>query len=202
MKLLQLINTTQLLWAVLFFGVGASQQAGAHGGVVADGDLCIIGISYLQAHFKIYQPLIDGHEEYCEDLPNATESVFVMEYMHDELARVPIEFRIIRDVTGKGRFANWQDVEEIDDLDAVTVFYQAPLIEPDVFTVIHDFDEDGDYIGIVKAIPESGDREYVAVFPFEVGYTGLAYWPFFIAAVLLIQFQYLLMSGRLARWRR
>ena len=85
----------------------AHSQAEAHGGVVADGDLCIIGISYLQAHFKIYQPLIDGHEEFCEDLPNATESVFVMEYMHDELARVPIEFRIIHDVTGKGRFANW-----------------------------------------------------------------------------------------------
>ena len=202
MKLLQLINTTQLLWSVLFFGISTTQPAEAHGGVVADGDLCIIGISYLQAHFKIYQPLIDGHEEYCEDLPNATESVFVMEYMHDELARVPIEFRIIHDVTGKGRFANWQDVEQIDDLDAVTVFYQAPLIEPDVFTVIHDFNEEGDYIGIVKVFPESADREHIAVFPFEVGYTGLAYWPFFIAAVLLIQLQYLWMSGRLSRWRR
>ncbi len=202
MKLLQLINWTNLLWAVLLLGIGASQQARAHGGVVADGDLCIIGISYLQAHFKIYQPLIDGHEEYCEDLPNATESVFVMEYMHDELARVPIEFRIIRDVTGKGRFANWQDVAQIDDLDAVTVFYQAAVIEPDVFTVIHDFNEEGDYIGIVRATPESGDREYIAVFPFEVGYTGLAYWPFFIAAVLLLQFLYLWMSGRFARWRR
>ena len=202
MKLLQLINMTQLLWSVLFFGISTTQQAEAHGGVVADGDLCIIESSYLQAHFKIYQPLIDGHEEYCEDLPNATESVFVMEYMHDELARVPIEFRIIRDVTGKGRFAIWQDIAEISDLDAVTVYYQAPVIEPDVFTVIHDFKEGGDYIGIVKAIPESGDREYVAVFPFEVGYTGLAYWPFFIAAVLLIQFQYLWMSGRFARWRR
>ena len=202
MKLLQLINTTQLLWSVLFFGISTTQTAEAHGGVVADGDLCIIGISYLQAHFKIYQPLIDGHEQYCEDLPNATESVFVMEYMHDELARVPIEFRIIHDVTGKGRFANWQDVEQIDDLDAVTVFYQAPLIEPDVFTVIHDFNEEGDYIGIVKVFPESADREHIAVFPFEVGYTGLAYWPFFIAAVLLIQLQYLWMSGRLSRWRR
>ncbi len=202
MKLLQLINTTQLLWAVLFFGVGANQQAGAHGGVVADGDLCIIGISYLQAHFKIYQPLIDGHEEYCEDLPNATESVFVMEYMHSALATVPIEFRIIHDVTGKGRFASWQDVAEISDLDAVTVFDQAPVIEPDVFTVIYDFHEAGDYIGIVTARPDSGDREHIAVFPFEVGYTGIGYWPLVIIAVLLIQFQYLLMSGRFARWRR
>lgn len=202
MNLLQKKITTQLLWAVLFIGTGAVQQAAAHGGVVTDGDLCIIKISYLQAHFKIYQPLIDGHAEYCEDLPNATESVFVMEYMHQELATVPIEFRIIRDVTGKGRFARWQDVAEIDDLDAVTVFYQAPVIEPDVFTVIYDFGEDGDYIGIVTAIPASGDREYIAVFPFEVGFTGFGYWPFIIIAVLIIQLQYLWMSGRIARWRR
>ena len=182
--------------------MSAPQQAAAHGGVVADGDLCIIKISYLQAHFKIYQPLIDGHEEYCEDLPSATDSVFVMEYMHKELATVPIEFRIIHDVTGKGRFAIWQDILEIDDLDGVTVFYQAPVIEPDVFTVIYNFEEEGDYIGIVTAKPNSGDREHIAVFPFEVGYTGLGYWPLIIIAVLLIQFQYLLMSGRISRWRR
>ena len=186
----------------LLVAISAPQQAAAHGGVVADGDLCIIKISYLQAHFKIYQPLIDGHEEYCEDLPNATDSVFVMEYMHKELATVPIEFRIIHDVTGKGRFAIWQDILEIDDLDGVTVFYQAPVIEPDVFTVVLDFDEEGDYIGIVTANPDSGDREHIAVFPFEVGYTGLGYWPLIIIAVLLIQFQYLLMSGRFSRWRR
>lgn len=178
------------------------QQAEGHGGVAPDGDLCVISISYLKAHFKIYQPLIDGHDEYCEDLPNATESVFVMEYLHDELAKVPVDFRVIRDVTGKGRFARWEDVAEIEDLDSVTVFYQAPVIEPDVFTVIYDFHEEGDYIGIVTAQPESGDRQHIAVFPFEVGYTGLGYWPLFIGIVLLVQFQYLLMSGRLARWRR
>ncbi len=202
MKLLQKKITSPLVWAALLFAIGALQQAGAHGGVVADGDLCIIKINYLQAHFKIYQPLTDGHEEYCEDLPNATESVFVMEYMHSELATVPIEFRIIHDVTGQGRFARWQDVAEIDDLDAVTVFYQAPVIEPDVFTVIHDFKEEGDYIGIVTAKPAAGDREHIAVFPFEVGYTGIGYWPLAVIAVLLIQFQYLWMSGRIARWRR
>ena len=202
MKVLHKSITTHLARIVLLLGLGVFQQAGAHGGVVADGDLCIIKISYLQAHFKIYQPLIDGHEQYCEDLPSATESVFVMEYMHSELATVPIEFRIIRDVTGKGRFAIWQDVAEIADLDAATVFYQAPVIEPDVFTVLYDFSEEGEYIGIVSVKPSSGDRQHIAVFPFEVGYTGLAYWPFFIVAVLLVQFQYLWMSGRFKRWRQ
>ncbi len=197
MKLLQ--NSTAIM---LLLWLSSWQQAEAHGGVAPDGDLCVITISYLKAHFKIYQPLIDGHDEYCEDLPNATESVFVMEYLHDELARVPVDFRVIRDVTGKGRFARWEDVAEIEDLDSVTVFYQAPVIEPDVFTVIYDFHEEGDYIGIVTAQPESGERQHIAVFPFEVGYTGLGYWPLFIGIVLLVQFQYLLMSGRLARWRR
>jgi hypothetical protein len=39
------------------------------------------------------------------------------------------------------------------------------------------------------------------VFPFEVGYTGLGYWPFFILLLLAIQLQYFVMSGRLKRWR-
>jgi len=172
----------------------------AHGGVVEEDDLCVIKVSYLRAHFKIYQPRASGLEQYCEDLPVASESVFVMEYEHDSLAIMPIDFRIIRDVTGKGRFARMQDVQEIADLDAVTVFYRQPEIEPDVYTVLHNFDEEGDFIGIVSARhPETG-KLYSAVFPFEVGFTGLGYWPLIIGLLVVIQVQYLFMSGRLRRW--
>ena len=195
MKILHLLSISILL-------VAPWQQAAAHGGVVEEEDLCVITISYLKAHFKIYQPRVDGHEEYCEDLPNATESIFVMEYLHDELSRVPVDFRIIRDVTGKGRFARWADIAAIDDLDSVTVFYQPPTIEPDVFTVLYDFTEEGEYIGIVTAAPSSDDRQHIAVFPFEVGYTDYGYWPLIVGVLILIQFQYLLMSGRLGRWRK
>jgi hypothetical protein len=195
MKLLQILILTMLF-------VAPWQQVEAHGGVVEESDLCVITISYLKAHFKIYQPLTDGHEEYCEDLPNATESVFVMEYLHDELSRVPVDFRIIRDVTGKGRFARWEDVAAIEDLDSVTVLYQPPTIEPDVFTVLYDFKEEGDYIGVVTAAPGTGDREHIAVFPFEVGYTGYGYWPLIVGILILIQLQYLMSSGQLARWRK
>jgi len=126
--------------------------------------------------------------------------VFVMEYLHDGLADVPIDFRIIRDVTGKGRFARWEDVEAIGDLDEVTEYYRTPAIEPDVFTVVHDFSDEGHYIGIVTAEVPDTDRIYRAVFPFEVGYTGLGYWPLIIGLLLVIQLQYLVMSGRLKRW--
>ena len=185
---------------VLSLSVLLPQVVAAHGGVVEEDDLCVIKVSYLRAHFKVYQPRVSGHEQFCEDLPIASESVFVMEYLHDSLATMPIDFRIIRDVTGKGRFARMEDIEKIDDLDSATVFYQAATIEQDVFTVIHDFADEGDFIGIVSATQPDTKKVYAAVFPFEVGFTGIGYWPFFVAALIVLQLQYLLMSGRFKRW--
>lgn len=187
---------------IVFFTLSVlfQQNAIAHGGVVQEDDLCVIKVSYLRAHFKVYQPRASGHEQFCEDLPVASESVFVMEYLHDALATMPIDFRIIRDVTGKGRFARLEDVEKIDDLDGATVFYQPAITDPDVFTVVHEFAEEGDFIGIVSAMQPDTRKVYAAVFPFEVGFTGVGYWPFFIGVLVLLQLQYLLMSGRLRRW--
>lgn len=192
-------STIRLLLILL---AAVAQGAHAHGGVVEEEDLCVIKVNYLRGHFKIYQPRIDGHKEYCEDLPNAAESVFVMEYLHDGLGEAAVDFRIIRDVTGKGRFARWEDVAAIEDLESATVFYRPPAVDPDVLTVIHDFADEGDYIGIVTANVDGSTQIYRAVFPFEVGFTGLGYWPLFITLALIIQFQYFVMSGRLARWRR
>jgi hypothetical protein len=188
-------------WFVVAVFCLAPALAQSHGGVVEEEDLCIIKVNYLRGHFKIYQPLISGHREYCEDLPDATESVFVMEYLHDSLSEAVVDFRIIRDVTGKGRFARWEDVQAIDNLDAATVYYKPPVVDPDVLTVIHDFEEEGDFIGIVTASVDGDEQVYRAVFPFEVGYTGFGYWPFIILLLLLIQLQWLFMSGRLKRWR-
>lgn len=193
-------RTAIRLFEICILSVLLQQGAVAHGGVVQEDDLCVIKVNYLRAHFKVYQPRVSGHEQFCEDLPVASESVFVMEYMHDALASMPIDFRIIRDVTGKGRFARMEDVAQIDDLDNVTVFYQPALTEPNVFTVIHEFSEEGDFIGIVSATQPDTKKVYAAVFPFEVGFTGVGYWPFFIGILVLLQLQYLFMSGRLRRW--
>ena len=59
---------------------------------------------------------------------------------------------------------------------------------------------------VLPPVPKPGDpaadeRLHIAVFPFEVGFTGFGYWPWVVGAVLLIQLQYLLMSGRIAKWR-
>jgi hypothetical protein len=189
-----------LLLATALTGLSLVTSALGHGGVVEEDDVCVIKVNYLRAHFKIYQPRTSGHEQFCEDLPAATESVFVMEYLHDALPTMPIDFRIIRDVTGKGRFARIEDVEGIADLEAATVFYREPLQEPDVYTISHTFAEEGDFIGIVSARNPDSGVVYASVFPFEVGFTGFGYWPFFIGLLVLIQVQYLFMSGRLQRW--
>jgi len=168
----------------------------AHGSVSLEDDLCAIEIGYFRAHFKIYLPQKKGHRDYCEDLPAAGDSVFVMEYVHRGLGEIPIDFRIIRNVTDMGQFARLEDVEAIDDLDAVTEFYQPATVSPDVFTIAHRFAEPGGYIGIVRTLPEPGGPAYAAVFPFKVGFTGFGYWPLVVLIALLLQLNYLYMSGR------
>ena len=174
----------------------------AHGSVTPEDDICIIRIGYYKAHFKIYLPASRGHKEYCEDIPGTGETVFVMEYEHSGLGDVPIDFRIIRNVTGQGVFTALEDVEAVDDLDAVTVIHHDAAIQRDVFTIMYDFDEQGEFVGIVNVRnPETG-KLYTAVFPFEVGFTGLGWWPWFALVAVVLQINYLWMSGWFGRWRR
>ncbi len=108
------MNMERLATQIIVIGtllVSWPQAAVAHG-VVQEADLCVIKVNYLRAHFKVYQPRVSGHEQFCEDLPAASESVFVMEYQHDALASMPIDFRIIRDVTGKGALHAWKTLRK------------------------------------------------------------------------------------------
>ncbi len=194
------LRTAAWTGLALCLGLG-SLPAHGHGGVVQEDDVCVIQIGFLKAHFTVYQPRTRQHRELCEDLPDATETVFVMEYLHSGLATMPVDFRIIQDVTGRGRFARWEDVAAINDLDAATVFYQPAIVEPDVFSVLHAFDTPGHYIGIVTARQPQTNRIYRAVFPFEVGATGFGYLPLIAAVLAVLQINFWVMSGGLARWR-
>jgi hypothetical protein len=188
-----------LLFLIVVCLMLITQKSVAHGSVGADGDLCMIQIGYLKAHFKIYLPRRYQREEFCEDLPEAAESLFVMEYGHDGLKEMLIDFRIIRDVTGLGKFTRQSDVEKIDDLEAATVFYQAARVEPDVYTAVQQFEETGWYIGIVTAVTKDQSQRYTAVFPFEVGFTGFGYWTVFVLLSIFILVSYLYTSGSFRR---
>lgn len=190
------------VWLTVLILLGVSLDAGAHGGVFLEDDICVIQIGFFKAHFTVYQPETSASKEFCEDIPDVTESVFVLDYLHDSLKQMPVDFRIIRDVGKLGRFAKWEDIQKLGDLGSVTVFYQPPLTTAgSVFSVEHAFEEDGHYIGIVTTKHPTLDKMYNAVFPFEVGNTGFGYWPLIAILLIAVQLQYWLSSGDLKRWR-
>lgn len=176
------------------------QSGLAHGGVVLEEDRCLINIGFLTAHFTVYQPETRANEEFCEDIPDVTGSVFVMEYLHDFLREMPVDFRIIRDVNDVGEFARWEDVQAIEDLEAATVFYQPPVIQANGnYTVDYAFDEKGTYIGIVTASHPDGERQYNAVFFFQVGGPEWGTIPLFVGLLIALQLIYWLSNGGLRK---
>lgn len=193
-----MLRFATVLW-LLCTATGAS----AHGSVTPEEDLCLIRIGYYSAHFKVYLPHSRGHQQFCEDLPAAGESIFVMEYEHAGLSTAAIDFRIIENVTGQGRFARLRDVERIKNIDAHTVYHLPPASQRDVYTAMYEFRERGEFIGIVKAEEPVTGEVYTAVFPFSVGFGGFGYWPLFALLALVMQINYLWMSGWFSarRWR-
>jgi len=148
----------------------------AGGGLVLEGDKCIIWIDFYSAHFTAYQPDSSGNEQFCEDLPNTGQTIFVLDYLHQSLKEVPVDFRIIRDVTGQGQYVKLKHIEAIEDIEQHTIFYQPPVVRPDAsFKIEFDFKEEGAYLGIVSAGHPSTEAIYTAVFPFEVGASGYGY---------------------------
>lgn len=187
---------------LLVFGLSWTDALRAHGGVVAEEDLCIIEIGVFRAHFTVYQPETRASEEFCEDVPDIADAVFVLDYLHDSLKQVPVDFRIIRDVEDRTIYASWADVQAMGDLAAVTEFYEPPKVYRNgSMNVSHKFERKGWYIGIVTTRHPTLDRTYQSVFGFHVGSRGLGYWPLIILVMLLVQGHFWVSSGGYARWK-
>ena len=149
------IHAVQAL-LVLLTGLLLPGSALAGGGVMLENDTCIITVGFYRAHFTAYQPQTRGDEEFCEDLPDVGEAVFVLDYLHDSMKQVPVDFRIIRDATGLGNFTRLEDVRALGDLAPLTVFYRPPSVEPDAsYRVRHEFAAPGHFVGIVTAISDA-----------------------------------------------
>ena len=180
-----------------------SQWAYGHGGVVAEEDLCLLKMGFLQAHFTLYLPDSRGSDEFCEQVPDTGRALFVVEYLHEMMKEMPIEFRIVRDDQGFGIFANWDDVRSIPDLDAQTVFHRPLAAEPTGWvTVSHTFSDPGGYIGVVVAENPANDKVYHSVFYFEVGNAGYGYIPLFVALIVGAQLLFFASTGSLQRFVR
>ncbi len=164
-----------------------SSRMYAAGAVIGEPGACIMEFGIYTAHFTIYQSDTRGNEEFCEDLPDTGNTLFVMDYLHGSLKDVPVDFRIIRDIEDWGIFARWDNVAAIEDIDARTVYYQSGAIKPDNrLEVEHNFLEPGGYIGVVTAPHPTKDLNYQAVFPFQVGRFNVLPWLMGLAALVAV----------------
>jgi hypothetical protein len=152
------------------FALLLSAPVWAGGGMVLREDKCIIQIGFYEAHFTAYQPQTRGDQQFCQELPDVGETLFVFDYLHGSMKEVPIDFRIIKDGTDLGKYVRMSDIEAIGDLEPLTVFYHEPTVHSDAsLSVDHTFAAPGNYIGIVTAGHPTKDTIYSAAFPFTVG---------------------------------
>jgi hypothetical protein len=176
---------TFLLSIVLAFLPATAVVAG--GGMVLEGDVCIIEIDFYSAHFTAFQPETRGNEQFCQQLPDTGPTIFVMDYLHKSMQEVPVSFRVIHDVTGQGSYVKLKHVEQIVDIEKHTVFFQPPTIRADAsFKIEYDLAQDGDYIGIVTVGHPSKDTIYTAVFPFTVGGFQFSFMYILILMVVIV----------------
>jgi len=188
---------SRLIFLLLSLSVALPTFAG--GGLILPDDVCIITIDFYEAHFTAYQPGTRGNEEFCHDFPDTGETIIVLDYLHSSLKLVPVDFRIIKDTTGLGQFAKWDDVASITNLDEVTVFYRPPDIEAGgSYQIEYNFAEAGDYIGIVTAGHPSNGKTYNSVFAFSVGKASYPFWILYLLVaglfVYLIRYAYVSMA--------
>ncbi len=141
-----------------------------HGGVSIEDDVCLIKIDRYKAHFTGYLPKERATQEFCEDIPVATESIFVIDFISDELRAMDLDFRIIRDVNEIGVTATYSDLGGDEAIEAASIFYQEPKkYQKGILNVRYNFAQEGPYIGIVNAHHIETGLKYTSVFPFSVG---------------------------------
>jgi len=169
-----------LIWVWAACGVSTVL---AHGGVSVEDDVCLIKIDRYKAHFTGYLPQERATQEFCEDIPIATQSIFVIDFISDELREMELDFRIIRDVNEIGVTATLADLGGEQAIKDATTYYAEPkLYHKGVMNIRHNFTQDGGYIGIVNAHHIETGLKYTSVFPFSVGQVSYAkYVKYFLA---------------------
>jgi hypothetical protein len=170
------LKMKQVIACALLFLV-ASTKLWAAGGVVGEANSCAVNFDFYSVHFTIYQPERSANEEFCRSLPGTGATLFVLDYLHDTLSEVPVDFRIIRDKDDLRQFARLKDIADLDDIDSVTEFKNVAKIETEgQLTMEYSFLKEGNYIAIIGAPHPNKSQYYQAIFPFQVGSSGLGFW--------------------------
>lgn len=131
-----------LLWAV---------SASPHGGIGIDEDPCVRRAGLYLIHFAAYQPQVDPTAEYCDEIPQAANAIFVFDLVDRELRQQPAAIRIERAL---------EDGTSSDPLLSIP----AQLYPTGVVNTEFRFDGPGEYFAVVSL----EDPSRVIRFPIRV----------------------------------
>jgi len=161
------------LAAWLLATVLLTSGAYAHGGVGMVDNRCVLRIGKDIMFFTGYQPQ-NSRDEFCDDVPNAGQTVVALDMQDTELRNMLTEIRLIKD---DGTHTQMNGLPFLSDtelgnkaaLDAVSIAYFPPKKYPTgTLTFEHTFPENGKFIGIVTVEDDHGQK-FVSQFPFAVG---------------------------------
>ena len=172
-------------------------DAAAHGGVSVEDDTCVMQLGPYRAHFTGYQPARRASQEFCEDIPELGGAIIVLDFLDASLRAMEVDFRVVRNVTGKGVSATWEDIGAEAGV-AQTLVHSVPaaVYPRGSFSVELDFPQGGDFIGIVTALDPGSNREFRSVFPFAVGRTDWTTGWGWVSAAVIFGLGLAVFSGR------
>lgn len=144
----------------------AAAGASGHGSVSMEEDTCKLRVGRYLMHFTGFQPdTASGPQEFCEDIPEAANTIIVLDYIDSELRDLPTEVRIVR-------------AETEQNLEAGTVFHLPAKTYPTGSLSLETRLEAGDYVGLVTV---QDKQTLVARFPFAVGRKSHSWYVFLVA---------------------
>ncbi len=150
-----------------------------------DQDVCIMKLGNMKSHFTGYQPEYRATQEFCEDIPVVGKSIFVIDFISEELREMIIDFRVIKDVKEIGNNATYEDLGGDAAIEAATIYYQEGQLFPrGTLSANYNFTQEGRYVGIVTARYDDDSPVFRSVFPFQVGLFD--YWQFVIPILIIL----------------
>ena len=193
----QIVSKVALTMSFLAVCTGAL----GHGGVSMDDDMCVLRVGPFKAHFTGYQPESRATQEFCEDIPVVSKAIFVIDFIDDELRKMDVDFRVVKDVKAIGVKATLADLGTKADIEAATIFYEeANQFPRGTMPITVNFSNEGKYIGLITAVNSETGREYTSVFPFSVGVVN--YSSYVVPIVLILMLTLVFFGIFLYKWKR
>lgn len=161
-----------------------SMSTWAHGGVGIEDDKCVLKIGQMKAHFSGYQPELRASQEFCEDIPEVSRAVMVIDFVDPQLRTKRVDFRILKDAAGTGMGTTLKDLGNDQTIAANTLIKLDEQTYPHgTVTLDYGFTSSGWYVGLLSVKDPATGQTVHSVFPFKVGERSHTKYYLLLAAV-------------------